>query len=111
MAALGDIVVTYVDNRVSQENTTPWVGDNTSWKTTDRSGTLSGVVKLSGTIEPNSVVHLYYRVTGERIATFRSNAIGEYSFSGLDKNSSKYYLVFITEEDFNTLTFDKLTPE
>lgn len=77
----------------------------------DRSGTISGTVKVLGVPQKNAKVYLFFRRTGVLIQTASTNANGEFSFQcGLNRNVSDYYVVALTEQPYNAQIFDKVQP-
>ena len=104
-----------LDPQIRREPLPFWEGgdvmDYRLFPTIDRSGTISGTVKVQGVLQNRARVSLYYRRTGALIQTTYTNAAGEFEFKcGLNRNVSDYYAVAITEQPFNAQVFDKLTP-
>ena len=79
--------------------------------TVDRSGIISGTVKVQGVLQNKARVSLYFRKTGALIQSTFTDANGVFSFAcGLNRSVSDYYAVAITESPFTAQVFDKLTP-
>ena len=88
-----------------------WIGTDAGSLAVDRSGVISGTVKVLGVLQNKSRVSLYYRKTGALIQSTTTDKNGEFSFQcGLNRNVSDYYAVAITDQPFNAQIFDKLTP-
>lgn len=87
------------------------VMDYRIFPTVDRSGIISGTVKVQGVLQNKATVNLYFRKTGQLIQSTFTDMHGAFSFScGLNRNVADYYAVAITEQPFNAQVFDKLTP-
>ena len=79
--------------------------------TIDRTGVISGTVKVLGVLQNKARVSLYYRKTGQLIQSTFTDSNGVFSFAcGLNRNVSDYYAVAITDQPYNAQVFDKLTP-
>jgi hypothetical protein len=77
----------------------------------DRAGRIFGTVKVQGALQNKARVSLYFRKTGALIQSTFTNESGEFLFEcGLNRDTSDYYAVAITEQPFNAQIFDKLTP-
>lgn len=122
MADLGTLttIADYTDS-FQQSVTVPHFPDTTSfvryvpsWQSDplnrDVLGTIAGKVMEGLTPIPNSPVYLIWRNPFQVIAVTRTNAQGEYSFTGLDRNASDYLAIATREEQFNAIVWDRLTP-
>jgi len=61
------------------------------------SGSITGSVQVLGTAQAYKKVHLYWRDTGEKIKTTLTDASGNFSFTELDVNTNKYFVVATTD--------------
>lgn len=87
------------------------VMDYRLFPTVDRSGTISGTVKVQGVLQNKVRVNLYFRKTGQLIQSTFTDANGMFLFAcGLNRNVADYYAVAITDQPFNAQVFDKLQP-
>lgn len=84
----------------------PVVGDP------DKTGEITGNVKILGTNQVNKKVFLYWSVNGKLIDTALTDQNGDYTFSGLDKNTSNYYVVCESDDvaGYQAQVFNKITP-
>ena len=74
-------------------------------------GSISGVIKEVGVVAPYAMVELHYRSNGNLISRTRADASGNYSFTHLDPSDTNgYYVTAFSEQTYNAVTFDKLTP-
>lgn len=78
--------------------------------TVDTTGIFSGTVYVNLTPKPYALVSLYDRVSGVKINGARTDANGNYTFTGLNKSSDKYYAVAVVDEPFNAIVWDKIKP-
>ena len=75
------------------------------------SGTISGVVKVENVIRSNMIVRLYYKRNGRLIASTLTNSNGAFTFYGLEAGKAYYtVLAFNSEEGFNAIAMDSITP-
>jgi hypothetical protein len=85
-----------------------WQGGNTL--AIDAGGVISGAVMVQGVPAPYSKVRLHWRASAFLVDGVLSDKNGNFTFSGLDRNSPRaYYAVALTEQDYNALIYDKLT--
>lgn len=85
---------------------------STNFPTVDRGGVISGLVRALGVIQPHSRVYLYYRKTGALIKTAITDDAGHFVFDcGLNRTTSEYFVVAVTDLPYNAQVFDKLTPQ
>lgn len=104
-----------VEITIMREPLPVWDGgdamDYRLFPTIDRSGTISGTVKVQDVLQNRVRVSLYYRKTGALIQSTYTNESGEFLFRcGLNRNVADYYAVAITEQSYNAQVFDKLQP-
>jgi hypothetical protein len=99
-------------NQIIRRNYPLWrlVGTFAQMDAIDMSGTLSGTVKEAGILQADALVSVYYRRNGNFIARVRTDINGAWSVSGLDKSVADYYAVAQTENSYNAIIYDKLTP-
>lgn len=76
----------------------------------DTTGTLSGTVKEMGVLKTSAIVSLYYRLNGNLVARVKTDLNGAWSIPNLDKSVADYYAVAQTENSYNAIIYDKLTP-
>lgn len=79
----------------------------------DISGVISGTVKEGKNPIPYSRVILFYRPTNLIINFATTDKDGKFTFTGLDKSSSNYYVIAFDDKGTlaaNALIFDKVTP-
>lgn len=81
-----------------------------NYATADTSGVFNGTVYVNLTPYEGAKVSLYDRVTGVKINGARSDANGNYTFTGLNKSSDRYYAVAVVDEPYNAIVWDKITP-
>ena len=74
------------------------------------SGTLSGIVEENGILQANALVSVYYRRNGNLVARVRTDINGAWSVANLDASVADYYAVAQTENSYNAIIYDKLTP-
>jgi hypothetical protein len=81
----------------------------------DTTGSISGVVKITGVPTQYVRVGLFHRISMNLIANAITNNTGVYTFTGLDKTDLNNFFVTILDPQVNptynyTLTRDHLTP-
>lgn len=78
----------------------------------DGSGSITGSVQVLGTAQAYKKVHLYWRDNGEKIKTTLTDGSGNFSFTELDVNTNKYFVVATTDHanGYNAIVYDKITP-
>lgn len=111
------VPVQKLDDIITHREFMPWwLGSDTTldksvFLTADRTGEISGTVKVQGVLQVKSRVLLYYRKSGQLIQSTFTDENGAFSFAcGLNRTKSDYYAVAITEQPFNAQIFDKLQP-
>lgn len=77
------------------------------------SGTFSGTVKEGGVAVPNAVVRVYERASGFFVAQTKTNALGEFQFTGQRQGVNDYYVIALDPDGgalYNGLIFDRVAP-
>jgi hypothetical protein len=92
-----------------------WEGSNVydgiNFPKIDRNGVISGTVKIQNQIAAFNRVCLYFRKTGQLIASTFTDEAGDFEFHcGLNRNVSDYFVVALTDQPYNAQVFDKITP-
>lgn len=77
----------------------------------DVSGVITGVVQVQGVPTANIRVTLHHRRSGLMIAGALTDKAGAYSFANLDKTSADYFVIALTEQPYNAMIYDKITPQ
>jgi len=99
-----------VDTTGEQSKLLPyWLGaDAFNYDTT---GVINVSVTILGANAPYIKVHLYLHRTGLLVQSQKTDVNGVATFTGLVKGSPEYFAVAVTDQAFNAVVFDKLTPE
>ena len=77
----------------------------------DSEGVIAVTVKVEGVVQGNAMVRLFHRLTNSQAKWGITDVNGLVTFEHLDRNATgEFYLVAFSEEDYNALIYDKLTP-
>lgn len=76
-------------------------------------GSITGNVKDGVNNIIYGWVHLYYRPTGEKISSARTDSSGNFTFYDLQYNQSLYFVVALDPDggnQYNALIYDRVAP-
>lgn len=110
------ITLDYWKHRTGARRIASWAispGTRDNGSDIDVSGTITGSVKEGATAIPYCWVHLYYRPTGERISSTKTDASGNFTFTGLQASQSLYFAVALDPDGgttYNALVYDRVSP-
>ena len=77
----------------------------------DSGGSISVTVKVEGVIQVDMLVRCMHRKTGIEVNAGYTDENGQITFSDLNRDATgEYYVIAFSEQDYNALIYDKLTP-
>ncbi len=86
----------------------PWFADGLNL---DSSGEISITVQVEGVVQAGMRVRLVHRKTHVTIGDSHTASDGTITFKNLNRDATgDYYAIAFSEEDYNALIYDKLTP-
>ena len=88
--------------------TQPWFRDTLN---SDSEGVISVTVQVEGAIQAGMLVKCIHRRTNIMVNYGETDANGQISFGNLNRDATgEYYVIAFSEDDYNALIYDKLTP-
>ena len=88
--------------------TQPWFGEGLH---DDTLGEIKVTVAVEGVAQANMVVRCIHRPTTAVVDRGRTDVNGEITFVNLNRNAiGEYYVIAFSDDDYNALVYDKLTP-
>ena len=86
----------------------PWFQDGLN---SDSEGSISVTVRVEGAIQAGMLAKCVHRRTNTVVNYAKTDVNGQITFSDLNRNATgEYYVIAFSEDDYNALIYDKLTP-
>lgn len=76
----------------------------------DAGGKITATVLVQGVAKSGMACHCVHRLTRTLVGAGVSDENGQVVFKNLNRSSDDYYVVAFSEQDYNAMIFDKLTP-
>ena len=86
----------------------PWFREGLN---ADSKGEIAVTVKVEGVIQAGVLVKCVHRPSNIAVSYGKTDNNGEVTFLDLNRNAgAEYYVIAFSEQDYNALIYDKLTP-